>query len=81
MYDAQTQVWKELGKILKPRTKFTAIPISNKKILLIGGKHSDGQRAGDIEEYDVKKNRINPYKVSMPKPRSGFSAVFTNESK
>lgn len=40
--DIQRGVWKEIAQISKPRTKFSAVPISKSRILLFGGKQVDG---------------------------------------
>ena len=37
-YDVVRGVWKEIAEIGKPRTKFSAVPISKSRILLFGGK-------------------------------------------
>lgn len=36
--DIQRGVWKEITCIGKPRTKFSAVPISKSRILIFGGK-------------------------------------------
>lgn len=36
--DVQRGTWKEVASIGKPRTKFSAVPISKSRILLFGGK-------------------------------------------
>jgi hypothetical protein len=40
--DIQRGVWKEVAQISKPRTKFSAVPISKSRILIFGGKQVDG---------------------------------------
>jgi len=72
--DVQRGVWKEISLIGKPRTKFSAIPISKSRILLFGGKQIDGQRTAEIEEYNLKFNKFKTLPFKMPKPRSGFAA-------
>jgi hypothetical protein len=41
-YDVTLNVWSEISVITKARTKFSAIPISKSRILIFGGKLSDG---------------------------------------
>jgi influenza virus NS1A-binding protein len=72
--DVQRGVWKEVATIGKPRTKFAAVPISKSRILLFGGKQTDGQRTGEIEEYNLKTNKFKTLPFKMPKARSGFAA-------
>lgn len=80
--DVQRGVWKEITQIGKPRTKFSAVPISKSRILLFGGKQVDGQRTGEIEEYNLKTNKFKTLPFKMPKPRSGFaSCVKRDEGK
>ena len=42
--------------------------------MIFGGKQSDGQRTGDIEEYNLKHNQFKTLPFKMPKARSGFAA-------
>ena len=77
--DIQRGVWKEVAQISKPRTKFSAVPISKSRILLFGGKQVDGQRTGEIEEYNLKTNKFKVLPFKMPKPRSGFSSCVKRE--
>ena len=41
-YDVQRGIWREIAQIGKARTKFAAVPISKSRILLFGGKQTDG---------------------------------------
>ena len=74
LFDVQRGIWKEIAQIGKARTKFSAVPISKSRILLFGGKQTDGQRTGEIEEYNLKTNKFKTLPFKMPKPRSGFSS-------
>jgi N-acetylneuraminic acid mutarotase len=42
--------------------------------LVFGGKFADGQRSGEIEEYNIKTNKFKILPFKLPKPRSGFAA-------
>eukprot|EP00349_Pseudokeronopsis_sp_Brazil_P012382 CAMPEP_0202978792 /NCGR_PEP_ID=MMETSP1396-20130829/85117_1 /ASSEMBLY_ACC=CAM_ASM_000872 /TAXON_ID= /ORGANISM="Pseudokeronopsis sp., Strain Brazil" /LENGTH=313 /DNA_ID=CAMNT_0049717921 /DNA_START=1420 /DNA_END=2358 /DNA_ORIENTATION=- len=77
--DIQRGVWREISSIGRPRTKFSAVPISKSRILLFGGKQMDGQRTGEIEEYNLKTNKFKLLPFKMPKPRSGFAACVKKE--
>jgi N-acetylneuraminic acid mutarotase len=77
--DVQRGIWKEIAHIGRPRTKFSAVPISKSRILLFGGKQIDGQRTGEIEEYNLKTNKFKTLPFKMPKPRSGFAACVKRE--
>lgn len=55
------------------------MPISKSRILLFGGKQTDGQRTGEIEEYNLKTNKFKLLPFKMPKPRSGFAACVKRE--
>lgn len=74
MFDVQRGLWREIAPISNARTKFAAVPISKTRILIFGGKQSDGQRTADIEEYNLKHNKFKVLPFKMPKARSGFSA-------
>jgi N-acetylneuraminic acid mutarotase len=50
------------------------VPISKSRILIFGGKLADGQRSGEIEEYNMKTNKFKVLPFKLPKPRSGFAA-------
>ena len=56
-----------------PRTKFSAIAISKSRILILGGKQSDGQRTSEIEEYNVKSDTFKVLPFRLQKARSGFA--------
>jgi N-acetylneuraminic acid mutarotase len=78
-YDIQRGTWKEICQISKARTKFSAVPISKSRILIFGGKQADGQRTGEIEEYNIKTNKFKVLPFKLPKPRSGFAACVKRE--
>lgn len=48
--------------------------ISKSRILIFGGKQSDGQRTSEIEEYNLKYNSFKTLPFKMQKARSGFAA-------
>ena len=77
--DVARGVWKEIANIGKARTKFAAVPISKSRILLFGGKQTDGSRTGEIEEYNLKTNKFKTLPFKMPKARSGFAACVDKE--
>lgn len=56
IFNTATQLWQPISKLNNPRTKFSAIAISKNRILILGGKQSDGQRTNEIEEFNVKDN-------------------------
>jgi N-acetylneuraminic acid mutarotase len=74
VFDVQRGIWREIAQISNARTKFAAVPISKTRILIFGGKQSDGQRTADIEEYNLKHNKFKVLPFKMPKARSGFAA-------
>ena len=42
VFDVQRNAWSEIASISNARTKFAAVPISKTRILIFGGKQSDG---------------------------------------
>ena len=65
MFNTATQTWQPISNLHNPRTKFSAIAISKSRILILGGKQSDGQRTNEIEEFNVKDDvfRTLPFKM------------------
>jgi len=55
------------------------VPISKSRILIFGGKLSDGQRTADIEEFNMKTNKFKVLPFKLPKPRSGFASCVKKE--
>lgn len=55
------------------------MPISKSRILIFGGKLADGQRTGDIEEYNMRTNKFKMLPFKLPKPRSGFASCVKRE--
>ena len=55
------------------------MPISKSRILIFGGKLSDGQRTADIEEFNMKTNKFKVLPFKLPKPRSGFASCVKKE--
>lgn len=47
--------------------------------MVFGGKLADGQRTGEIEEYNIKTNKFKVLPFKLPKPRSGFAACVKRE--
>jgi hypothetical protein len=75
VFNVQTNRWHPISDILIPRTKFSAVAISKSRILIFGGKQSDGQRTAEIEEYYLQKDQFKTLPFKMQKERSGFSTA------
>ncbi|CAI2375158.1 unnamed protein product [Moneuplotes crassus] len=82
-YSCDNAVWIPISCPLKDgRTKFSVVSFlhvsengfSSDRILIMGGKTSDGKRTDLIQEYNPKTNKLQDF-GRLPKPMSGFSAL------
>lgn len=82
-YSCNTKFWKPIECPLKDgRTKFAVVSYihvdevgnTSDRILIMGGKTSDGKRTDLIQEYDPATNKLKTF-AHLTRPMSGFAAV------
>lgn len=82
-YSCDNAAWMPIACPLKEgRTKFSVVSFihvgedgsTNDRILIMGGKTSDGKRTDLIQEYNPKTNKLKNF-GRLTKPMSGFAAL------
>lgn len=84
-YNLKTGEWKVLADAPRARDHFQAT-VTNGKIYVLGGRLSKAptntfnETVGEVDVYDIKKNKWETLKNPLPNQRAGsMSAVFHNE--
>jgi len=78
-YDINKDTWENIQRMPSARSKFTSVQVSKDKVLVIGGKDSNGNRLDSILEYNIEKNLWTTCSFKLPTIRSSFASVLSPE--